>query len=99
MRFRESILHTTVFGLYALGYIVAYEECVGKGSLACRGIFRPLLLVAALVSGDQLATSNTVYAAQDAVAAPTVLKVEGALPNPLSLTAATWRRCPRYRSP
>jgi hypothetical protein len=55
----------------------------------------PLLVLATLVSGDQLATSTTVYAAQAAVATPAVLKVEGALPTPLSLTAEDLAKMPR----
>ena len=51
----------------------------------------PLLVVAALVSGDQLA----VYAAPDTVAAPAVLKVEGAVPTPLSLTSEDLAKMPR----
>jgi DMSO/TMAO reductase YedYZ molybdopterin-dependent catalytic subunit len=55
----------------------------------------PLLLVAVLVSGDQLAKSLTVYAAPDTVAAPAVLKVEGAVPTPLSLTSDDLAKMPR----
>ena len=51
----------------------------------------PLLLVAACVSGDQLA----VYAAPDTVAAPAVLKVDGAVPTPLSLTSEDLAKMPR----
>jgi DMSO/TMAO reductase YedYZ molybdopterin-dependent catalytic subunit len=51
----------------------------------------PLLVVAALVSGDQLA----VYAAPDTVAPPAVLKVEGAVPTPLSLTSEDLAKMPR----
>jgi DMSO/TMAO reductase YedYZ molybdopterin-dependent catalytic subunit len=58
-------------------------------------IFVPLLVGAALVSGDQLAKSTTVYAAPDTVAAPAVLKVEGAVPTPLSLTAEDLAKLPR----
>ena len=58
-------------------------------------IFVPLLVGAALVSGDQLAKSTTVYAAPDTVAAPAVLKVEGAVPTPLSLTADDLAKLPR----
>jgi DMSO/TMAO reductase YedYZ molybdopterin-dependent catalytic subunit len=55
----------------------------------------PLLAVAALVTGDQLAKSTTVYAAPEAVAAPAVLKVEGAVPTPLSLTSEDLAKLPR----
>ena len=55
----------------------------------------PLLLVAVLVSGDQLAKSTTVYAAPDAGAAPAVLKIEGAVPTPLSLTPEDLDKMPR----
>lgn len=58
-------------------------------------IFVPLLVGAALVSGDQLAKSTTVYAAPETVAAPAVLKVEGAVPTPLSLTADDLAKLPR----
>jgi Oxidoreductase molybdopterin binding domain len=58
-------------------------------------IFVSLLVGAALVSGDQLAKSTTVYAASDTVAAPAVLKVEGAVPTPLSLTAEDLAKLPR----
>jgi DMSO/TMAO reductase YedYZ molybdopterin-dependent catalytic subunit len=58
-------------------------------------IFVPLLVGAALVSGGQLAKSTTVYAAPDTVAAPAVLKVEGAVPTPLSLTAEDLAKLPR----
>ena len=58
-------------------------------------IFVPLLVGAALVSGDQLAKSTTVYAAPETVAAPAVLKVEGAVPTPLSLTADDLEKLPR----
>ena len=51
----------------------------------------PLLVVAAFVSGDRLA----VYAAPDTVAAPAVLKVEGAVPTPLSLTSEDLAKMPR----
>lgn len=57
--------------------------------------FVPLLLVAALVSGDQLAKPTTVYAAQETVAPPAVLKVEGAVPTPLSLTTEDLAKMPR----
>jgi DMSO/TMAO reductase YedYZ molybdopterin-dependent catalytic subunit len=62
-------------------------------------IFVPLLVGAALVSGDQLAKSTTVYAAPDTVAAPAVLKVEGAVPTPLSLTADDLAKMPRATAP
>jgi DMSO/TMAO reductase YedYZ molybdopterin-dependent catalytic subunit len=62
-------------------------------------IFVPLLVGAALVSGDQLAKSTTVYAAPDTVAAPAVLKVEGAVPTPLSLTAEDLAKMPRATAP
>jgi DMSO/TMAO reductase YedYZ molybdopterin-dependent catalytic subunit len=55
----------------------------------------PLFVVAALVWGEQLAKSKTVYAAADTVAAPAVLKVEGAVPTPLSLTAEDLAKMPR----
>jgi DMSO/TMAO reductase YedYZ molybdopterin-dependent catalytic subunit len=55
----------------------------------------PLLVIAALVSGDQLAKPATVYAAPDTVAAPAVLKVEGAVPTPLSLTSDDLAKMPR----
>ncbi len=58
-------------------------------------IFVLLLAVAALVSGDQLAKPTTVYAAPDAAAAPAVLKIEGAVPTPLSLTAEDLAKMPR----
>jgi DMSO/TMAO reductase YedYZ molybdopterin-dependent catalytic subunit len=54
-----------------------------------------LLVVAALVTGDQLAKPTIVYAAPDTVAAPAVLKVEGAVPAPLSLTAEDLAKMPR----
>jgi DMSO/TMAO reductase YedYZ molybdopterin-dependent catalytic subunit len=54
-----------------------------------------LLVVAALASGDQLTKPTTVYAAADTVAAPAVLKVEGAVPTPLSLTAEDLAKMPR----
>ena len=54
-----------------------------------------LFVVAALVSGDQLAKPTTVYAAPDTVAAPVVLKVEGAVGAPLSLTAEDLAKMPR----
>jgi DMSO/TMAO reductase YedYZ molybdopterin-dependent catalytic subunit len=62
-------------------------------------IFVPLLVGAALVSGDQLAKSTTVYAAPDTVAAQAVLKVEGAVPTPLSLTADDLAKMPRATAP
>jgi DMSO/TMAO reductase YedYZ molybdopterin-dependent catalytic subunit len=62
-------------------------------------IFVPLLVGAALVSGDPLAKSTTVYAAPDTVAAPAVLKVEGAVPTPLSLTAEDLAKMPRATAP
>jgi hypothetical protein len=62
-------------------------------------IFVPLLVGAALVSGDQLAKSTTVYAAPDTVAAPAVLKVEGAVPTPLSLIADDLAKMPRATAP
>jgi DMSO/TMAO reductase YedYZ molybdopterin-dependent catalytic subunit len=62
-------------------------------------IFVPLLVGAALVSGDQLAKSTIVYAAPDSVAAPAVLKVEGAVPTPLSLTAEDLAKMPRATAP
>jgi DMSO/TMAO reductase YedYZ molybdopterin-dependent catalytic subunit len=52
-----------------------------------------IFVFAALVCGDQLST--TVYAAPDSVAAPAVLKVEGAVPTPLSLTAEDLAKLPR----
>jgi DMSO/TMAO reductase YedYZ molybdopterin-dependent catalytic subunit len=55
----------------------------------------PLLVAAAFVSGDQLAKPATVYAAPDTVAAPAVLKVEGAVPMPLSLTSEDLAKMPR----
>jgi DMSO/TMAO reductase YedYZ molybdopterin-dependent catalytic subunit len=55
----------------------------------------PLLATGGLVSGDQLATPTTVYAAADTVASPAVLKVEGAVPTPLSLTAEDLAKMPR----
>src|ERR1700685_3660664 len=51
----------------------------------------PLLVVAACVSGDQLA----VYAAPDTVAAPPGLKVDGAGPTPLWLTSEGLAKMPR----
>jgi DMSO/TMAO reductase YedYZ molybdopterin-dependent catalytic subunit len=54
-----------------------------------------LLVVAALITGDQLAKPTIVYAAPDTVAAPAVLKVEGAVPAPLSLTAEDLAKMPR----
>jgi DMSO/TMAO reductase YedYZ molybdopterin-dependent catalytic subunit len=62
-------------------------------------IFVPLLVGAALVSGDQLAKSTIVYAAPDSVAGPAVLKVEGAVPTPLSLTAEDLAKMPRATAP
>jgi DMSO/TMAO reductase YedYZ molybdopterin-dependent catalytic subunit len=62
-------------------------------------IFVPLLVGAALVSGDQLVKSTTVYAAPDTVAAPAVLKVDGAVPTPLSLTAEDLAKMPRATAP
>jgi Oxidoreductase molybdopterin binding domain len=58
-------------------------------------VLAPLLVIAALVSGDHLAKPTTVYAAPDAVAAPAVLKVEGAVPTPLSLTSEDLDKMPR----
>jgi DMSO/TMAO reductase YedYZ molybdopterin-dependent catalytic subunit len=55
----------------------------------------PLFVFAALVSGEHLAKSTTVYAAADTVAAPAVLTVEGAVPTPLSLTAEDLAKMPR----
>jgi hypothetical protein len=58
-------------------------------------IFVLLLVIAAVVFGRQLEKSTPVYAAPDTVAAPAVLKVEGALPTPLSLTAEDLAKMPR----
>jgi DMSO/TMAO reductase YedYZ molybdopterin-dependent catalytic subunit len=58
-------------------------------------IFVPLLVGAALVSGDPLAKSTTVYAAPDTVAVPAVLQVEGAVATPLSLTTEDLAKMPR----
>lgn len=56
-----------------------------------------LLLVASGISGigGNLVNSATIYAAQDAVAQPSVLRVEGAVPTPLTLTAEDLAKMPR----
>jgi len=62
-----------------------------------------LLAVAASVSSGRMGSSHTVFAAefaapvtaQEAAAVPAVLKVEGAVPNPLSLTAEDLAKMPR----
>ena len=58
-------------------------------------IFVLFLAVAALISGDRLIKPTTVYAAPDAVAAPAVLTIGGAVPTPLSLTAEDLAKLPR----
>ncbi len=58
-------------------------------------ILAPLLVLAALVVGGQLKKSTTVQAAPEAAAGPAVLKVEGAVPTPLSLTAEDLAKMPR----
>jgi DMSO/TMAO reductase YedYZ molybdopterin-dependent catalytic subunit len=58
-------------------------------------VIAPLLVVTALVSGDQLTKAAIVYAAPDTVATPAALKVEGAVPTPLSLTSEDLAKMPR----
>jgi Oxidoreductase molybdopterin binding domain len=67
--------------------------------MLCAAWFGALLVFAlcSMLIGTSTSLPNpaTVYAAQDAVPQPTVLKVEGAVPTPLALTANDLARMPR----
>ena len=55
----------------------------------------PLVVLACTSMGRSPDAMRTVYAAQDAPSEPSVLKVEGAVPTPLTLTAEDLAKMPR----
>jgi hypothetical protein len=85
-----------MFGPYRFWFtLLLMKSAPAKVRRHVAAIFVLLLVVAALVFGGQLEKSTAVYAAPDTVAAPAVLKIEGAVPTPLSLTTEDLAKLPR----